>query len=63
MCEQKGEKMDWLFNRALRLPHAVTVKIAKALRVDPALISAYNDAFAGIVGQKAVEAAGKIAPQ
>jgi hypothetical protein len=50
---------NWLFNRALRLSHATTVKLAKATGQSVDTISHLNDAGAQIVIGQAEQAANK----
>jgi hypothetical protein len=50
---------DWLFNRALRISHAATVKLAHATGQKVETIEHLNDAGAGIVAQQAVDAISK----
>jgi hypothetical protein len=50
---------DWLFNRALRISHAATVKFAHATGQSVQTIEHLNDAGAGIIAQQADQAAQK----
>jgi hypothetical protein len=50
---------DWLFNRALRISHAATVKLAKMTGQSVQTIEHLNDAGAAIVAQQASDAIGK----